>query len=65
MKHVPIAVLIFVKFTLKNKPAKVSEASDYSLHVHVHGAIDQKQDACFCFAACWNQSDAHVPEMQT
>jgi len=47
MKHVPIAVSISVKFTLKNKPAKISETSDYSLHVH--GAIVQKQDACFFF----------------
>jgi len=63
MKHVPVAVLISVKFTVKNKPARISETSDYSLHAH--GVIVQKKDACSCFAVCWNQSDANVPEMQT
>jgi len=65
MKNVPITVLISVKLTVKNKPAMISETSDYSQHAH--GVIAQKQDAFyfFCFAACWNQSDAHVPEMQT
>ena len=45
MKHVPISVLISVQFTVKNKPARISETSDYSLHVH--GATVQKQGACY------------------
>jgi hypothetical protein len=63
MTHVPIAVLISVKLTLKNNPARISETVDYGLYVR--GAIVQKQDAYFYFAARWNQSDSHVPEMQT
>jgi hypothetical protein len=54
MKHIPVAVLISVMLTVKNRPARISETSDYSLHVR--GAIVQKHDACFCVAAWWNQS---------